>query len=230
MMRLFCSTFILLVDSSLKSRRDHACFQPRRRVARRRPGLTRLFTAPNNMRHPRAARSPRDPLPAARMAHVGLCSRAKCSPLDPVTATARQRVGPFSSDVPHDHADPSSHRPSALGLRPRQGAPTRESSIPTSCQYLRRGDAACGGAWNLAHVGDARPGDSLAPHRASTAQSHLEPLVFSAFLVYKAREWHMCAIGGSPRRSSPDAFTQVGPPVSTDGPTYSLVPPREFES
>jgi hypothetical protein len=71
-------------------------------------------------------------------------------PLDPVMATAHQRVGPFASDVPHDHADPSSHRPSALGLRPRQRAPTRESSIPTSCQNLRRGDAACGGAWNLA--------------------------------------------------------------------------------
>jgi hypothetical protein len=47
---------------------------------------------------------------------------------------------------------------------------------------------------------------------------------------YKAREWHMCAIASGPRRSSPDAFAQVDPPVCTGGSTYSLVPPREFET
>src|SRR5450759_630148 len=56
------------------------------------------------------------------------------------------------------------------------------------------------------------------------------PLVVSAFLLYNAREWHMCAIASGLCRSSPDPFTQVGPPVSTGGPTYSLVPPREFET
>ena len=50
-----------------------------------------------------------------------------------------------------------------------------------------------------------------------TAQSHPEPLVVSAFLAYKAREWHMCAIEGRVRRSSPCEKAQVSPPVSTEG-------------
>jgi hypothetical protein len=64
------------------------------------------------------------------------------------------------------------------------------------------------------------------PIPTGTVQSHLEPLVVSAFLAYKAREWHMCAIEGRVRRSPPDTFTQVSPPVCTEGLTRMCGAPK----
>ncbi len=63
-----------------------------------------------------------------------------------------------------------------------------------------------------------------------TAQRQPEPLVVSAFLAYKAREWHMCAIEGRARRSSRCEKAQVDPSVSQTGLPLIVVPPREFET
>ena len=52
---------------------------------------------------------------------------------------------------------------------------------------------------------------------SDTAQRRPEPLVVSAFLAYKAREWHTCAIAGRSRRSPPNLFTQGEPPYSHRG-------------
>ena len=75
--------------------------------------------------------------------------------------------------------------------------------------------------WQAASI---QPWRRWPPVSARATQHRREPFVVSAFLAYKAREWHTCAMAGQSRRSSPHTFTQVDPPVSQTGLPLIVVP------
>jgi len=97
---------------------------------------------------------------------------------------------------------------------------------PAACDFLRKKssrrsvDGRCGASTDAETMaGGLDPAlapDGL-PVSAHATQHRREPLIVSAFLAYKAREWHMCAIEGRVRRSSPCEKAQVSPPVFTEG-------------